>query len=83
MERRHFLLRFAQDGWRIKAFGNRLALNLTSQPEIRSVPRIVAFGAVASRFPALARRGSDRASTEIAESDKLAEQLNSLGLQLV
>jgi hypothetical protein len=43
---------------------------------------IVAFGAMASRFPAPAGRVGNRASTEIGESGKLAEQVSSLGLQL-
>jgi len=37
MKRRHFLLRFAQPGRRIKGLSNGLALDFTRQPKIRAV----------------------------------------------
>ena len=80
MKRRHFLLRFAQHGRRIKGLSNGLALHFTRQPKIRAVARILALGAVASRFAAFAGGCGNGSSTEIAESGKLAEQVSSLGL---
>jgi hypothetical protein len=79
MKRRHFLLRFALHGRGVKGESNGLAVNLTRQPKIGAVARIVALGAVTSRFAALAGRGGNGASTEIAESGKLTEQVCSLG----
>jgi hypothetical protein len=73
MECFHFLLRFAQDGRRIKTLGNSLAPNLTRQPKVGAVAGIVASSAVTSRFPALTGRSGDGASTEIAESGKPVE----------
>lgn len=82
MERSHFLLRFAQAHRGIECLGDGLVSNLTRQPKVGAVARIVALGAVASRFAALAGSSRDGAATEIAERGELAKQFRSLSLQL-
>src|SRR5947208_1708998 len=82
MERGHFLLCFAQGHRRVECLGDGLVPNLTCQPKVGAVARIVAFGAVASRFAALAGGSRDGAATEIAERGELAKQIKSLRLQL-
>jgi hypothetical protein len=78
----HLLLCLAQSRRRLKGLGPRLAFHPARQAEVGTVAWIIAFGAMTVGFTALPRSGSDRASPEIADGGKLAEQVGSFGLPL-
>ena len=82
MELGHFLLCLAQLYRRTKSLGHGLAVNPARQAEVGTVPGIIAFGTVTARLAALAGSGRDRTSPEIADGDKLTEQVGSFSLQL-
>lgn len=78
----HLPLCLAQSRSGLKGLGPRLALHPARQAEVGTVARIIAFGAMTVGFTALPRSGSDRASPEITDGGKLAEQVCSFGLPL-
>src|SRR5260370_13117964 len=82
MERGHFLLRLAQGHRGIECLGHGLVPDVTCQPKVRGVTRIVTFGAVASRFTAIAGGSRYGTATEVDECGELAKQIRSLRLQL-
>jgi hypothetical protein len=82
MEFIYFLLCLAERRLRGKSLGYRLAFHPARQAEVWAVAGIIVFGAMAAGFTAFSRRGRDRASAEIAEGGKMAEQLSPFGLQL-
>jgi len=69
------------DGRR-KRFSDGSSCDFTGQSNLRIVPWVMGFGAVAGRFSAAARNRADRTRAQIAERSELTKDWGALGFQL-
>jgi hypothetical protein len=78
-----FRLRFAPCGGGRKRLGDGFAANFAGQANLGIVTRVVGLGAMAGRFSAAARDGTDRPGAQIAKASELEKDFAAFGFQLL